>query len=206
MMKPLTEVVLAAGAVRLLPMRAEHAPALEAAGCAGGLHTMRETWVPGPGEGAQYVDEALCAQAAGTRWPWVVEWAKAGERGERGEIIGSSSYHDIVPGIGRLEIGHTWYAKHFQRTAVNTTCKLLLMKHAFESLECQLVGWRTGAENLTSQAAIERLGAKRDGVLRHHHKRRDGFVRDTVMYSMTAAEWPAAKAALQARLLARLAG
>ena len=113
-----------------------------------------------------------------------------------GSIVGSTSYHDIVASIDRLEIGYTWYAKSQQRTALNTRCKLLLMSHAFDTLRAQLVGWRTDIHNLASQRAIERLGAKKDGVLRHHYSRRDGTVRDTVMYSMTAAEWPAAREAL----------
>lgn len=197
-MKPLTEVELRLGPVCLLPLRREHAAALEAAGCADDLHQLRVTWVPGPGEGEAYVTRALTMQAAGTRWPWVITLEASGE------VIGSTSFHDIVADIDRLEIGHTWIAKRHQRGPVNTCCKLLLMTHAFEDLGAQLVGWRTGAENLASQAAIERLGARKDGVLRHHMRRRDGVVRDTVMYSMTAAEWPAAKAQLQARLQARL--
>jgi N-acetyltransferase len=192
----LQEITLVGGPVRLLPLRAEHAQALEQAGCLEDLHQLRVTWVPGPGEGQEYVEKALSQQATGARWPWVIEWAVTGE------LVGSTSFHDIVPTIARLEIGHTWIAKPWQRTVVNTHCKLLLMQHAFEDLEAALVGWRTDAQNLASQAAIERLGARKDGVLRHHHARRDGFVRDTVMYSMTAAEWPAAKARLCSRLAA----
>ncbi len=192
----LQEITLAGGPVRLLPMQPEHALPLEQAGCLEGLHQLRVTWIPGPGEGKEYVQKALSQKAAGARRPWVIEWAATGE------LIGSTSYHDIVPAIGRLEIGHTWIAKPWQRSIVNTQCKLLLMQHAFEDLQAALVGWRTGSENLASQAAIERLGAHKDGVLRHHLARRDGFVRDTVMYSMTAAEWPAAKARLRSRLAA----
>jgi RimJ/RimL family protein N-acetyltransferase len=120
-----------------------------------------------------------------------------------GEVIGSSSYHDIVPAVERLEIGYTWYAKSRQRTHVNASAKLLLMTHAFETLGARLVGWRTDNFNFASQRAIERLGARKDGVLRHHAVRRDGTIRDTVMYSMTAGEWPEAKAELQARLARR---
>jgi len=101
-----------------------------------------------------------------------------------------------VPAVERLEIGYTWYAKSVQRTDVNSTAKLLLMTHAFESLGAQLVGWRTDNFNFASQRAIERLGARKDGVLRHHALRRDGTVRDTVMYSLTAAEWPEVRAHL----------
>jgi hypothetical protein len=105
-----------------------------------------------------------------------------------------------VPGIKRVEIGWTWYRKSVQRSHVNTTCKLMLMQHAFETLGCPVVGWRTSHLNLASQRAIERLGAKRDGVIRHHAPHRDGTVRDTVMYSMLASEWPAAKEKLAQRL------
>jgi N-acetyltransferase len=117
-----------------------------------------------------------------------------------GAVIGSTSYHDIMPAVARLEIGYTWYGASHQRSAVNTTAKWLLMHHAFETLGAQLVGWRTDNHNLTSQRAIERLGAQKDGVVRHHAPRRDGTVRDTVMYSMTAAEWPAARQQLEAWL------
>jgi RimJ/RimL family protein N-acetyltransferase len=117
-----------------------------------------------------------------------------------GQVIGSSSYHDIVPAVERLEIGYTWYARSRQRSSVNTTAKWLLMQHAFETLGAQLVGWRTDIQNIASQRAIERLGAHKDGVLRHHALRRDGSVRDTVMYSLTAGEWPEVKANLEYQL------
>jgi RimJ/RimL family protein N-acetyltransferase len=112
------------------------------------------------------------------------------------EIVGSTRYHDVLPDVARLEIGYTWYARRFQRGHLNTTCKLLLLTHAFESLGAQTVGWRTDNFNWASQRAIERLGAKRDGVIRGHALRRDGTVRDTVMYSVTAGEWPEIKAHL----------
>ena len=118
------------------------------------------------------------------------------------EVIGSSSYHDILPAVDRLEIGYTWYARSRQRTHVNAAAKLLLMTHAFETLGAQVVGWRTDNFNFASQRAIERLGARKDGVIRHHALRRDGTVRDTVMYSMTVGEWPEAKAQLRWRLSA----
>ena len=114
-----------------------------------------------------------------------------------GEVLGSTSYHDIVPAIRRLEIGYTWYARRCQRTHINTTAKLLMLAHAFDTLGAQLVGWRTDNYNFASQRAIERLGARKDGVLRHHALRRDGTVRDTVMYSLTAGEWPEVRAHLQ---------
>lgn len=117
-----------------------------------------------------------------------------------GQIIGSTSYHDIVPAVERLEIGHTWYAASRQRSNVNTTAKWLLLQHAFETLGAKLVGWRTDNFNLASQRAIERLGARKDGVIRHHALRRDGTVRDTVMYSLAAGEWPEVKAHLEHQL------
>jgi N-acetyltransferase len=117
-----------------------------------------------------------------------------------GQVIGCTSYHDIVPALGRLEIGYTWYAASRQRSAVNTTAKWLLLRHAFEMLGAQLVGWRTDKDNLASQRAIERLGARKDGVIRHHALRRDGTVRDTVMYSLAACEWPEVKAHLEHQL------
>jgi RimJ/RimL family protein N-acetyltransferase len=113
-----------------------------------------------------------------------------------GTVLGCTSFHDIVPAVKRVEIGWTWYAKSSQRTAVNTTCKLLMLTHAFEVLGCHVVGWRTDNFNFASQNAIERLGAKKDGVLRGHALRRDGTIRDTVMYSLAQGEWPEVKAQL----------
>jgi RimJ/RimL family protein N-acetyltransferase len=188
-------VTLSAGPVRLVPMAREHAPGVEAAAADGQLWTVRVTSVPAPGEAAAYVDAALKGQADGHMLPFVVLDAD-------GTVLGTTRYHDIVPAVDRLEIGYTWYAKRMQRTAVNTTCKLLLLTHAFDTLGARLVGWRTDNFNYRSQKAIERLGAKKDGVLRHHALRRDGTVRDTVMYSLAAGEWPDVKAHLQ-DLLAR---
>ena len=105
-----------------------------------------------------------------------------------------------MPAVKRVEIGWTWYAQRYQRTHVNTGCKLLLMTHAFEALGCLVVGWRTDNFNFTSQRAIERLGAHKDGVIRGHALRRDGTIRDTVMYSLRAGEWPEVKAQLLYRL------
>ena len=117
-----------------------------------------------------------------------------------GRIVGSTRYHDIVPLVERLEIGYTWYARSRQRSHVNTTCKLLLLDHAFEALGCKVVGLRTDNFNFASQRAIEAIGAKKDGVIRHHAARRDGSVRDTVIYSILAGEWPAVKRHLESRL------
>ena len=115
-------------------------------------------------------------------------------------ILGTTRYHDIVPAIDRVEIGYTWYAKSWQRSHVNTSCKLLLLTHAFEGLGCKVVGFRTDKFNFVSQRAIEQLGAKRDGLIRHFSTRRDGSARDVVMYSIIASEWPEVKFHLEQRL------
>ena len=190
-------VTLVQGRVRLVPMTLAHEVGLRQAAADGALWQIRVTSVPEPDGTRAYIDKALAQQLAGDRLPFVV---LVDGDGGRDEVVGTTSYHDIVPRIDRLEIGYTWYAKRYHRSFVNTTCKLLLMQHAFEALDAQLVGWRTDCENFASQAAIERLGARKDGVLRHHMQRRDGTVRDTVMYSMRPDEWPAAKARLVERL------
>ena len=189
-----TPVTLAAGPIRLEPLTLDHVPGLQAAAADGELWNLRFTSVPAPHEARTYVETALQGQAAGHRLPFAVLDAATGE------VLGSTSYHDIVPAIARVEIGYTWYAQRVQRSAVNTTAKLLLLTHAFETLGAQLVGWRTDNFNHASRRAIERLGAKRDGVLRHHALRRDGTVRDTVMYSLAAGEWPEVKAHLNWQL------
>lgn len=187
-------VTLERDPVRLVPLGLEHEAGLKAAAADGALWNLRVTSVPEPAQTRSYIETALAGRQAGHRLAFAVLDAASGE------VIGCTSYHDIVPAIDRLEIGWTWYARRVQRSAVNTTAKLLLMTHAFETLGAQLVGWRTDIDNLASQRAIERLGAKKDGVLRHHALRRDGTVRDTVMYSLTAGEWPDVKARLNWQL------
>jgi RimJ/RimL family protein N-acetyltransferase len=193
MLKP-EPITLQSGSVRLEPMTRDHAAGLEAAARDGELWNLRVTSVPAPGETADYIEAALKGRDKGHMLPFVVTDVASGR------VIGSTRYHDIVPAVERVEIGYTWYGKSWQRTHVNTTCKLLLMTHAFETLGAQLVGWRTDNYNFASQRAIERLGAKKDGVLRHHNPRRDGTIRDTVMYSLLAGEWPEVKAHLQYQL------
>ncbi len=193
-MRKVEPVSLANDDVRLEPLGLQHVDGLKRAAADGELWTLRVTSVPDPDDTRGYVERALQAFAEGHRLAFAVIDAKSGE------VIGSSSYHDIVPAVERLEIGYTWYAKSRQRTAVNAGAKLLLMTHAFDTLGAQLVGWRTDNFNFASQRAIERLGARRDGVLRHHALRRDGTVRDTVMYSLAVGEWPEARAELRARL------
>jgi RimJ/RimL family protein N-acetyltransferase len=193
-MLAVSPITLADEHVRLEPLGLHHVEGLKRAAADGELWTIRVTSVPDPDDTRGYVERALQAFAEGHRLAFAVLDARSGE------VIGSSSYHDIVPAVERLEIGYTWYAKSRQRTHVNASAKLLLMTHAFETLGARLVGWRTDNFNFASQRAIERLGARKDGVLRHHAVRRDGTIRDTVMYSMAAGEWPEAKAELTARL------
>ncbi|UXC18164.1 GNAT family N-acetyltransferase [Comamonas squillarum] len=176
--------------VLLTPLTLAHEAGLRAAAQDGELWNIRVTSVPEPENTRAYIEQALAMREAGSRMPFaVVDEAS-------GQLLGTSSYHDIVPALKRVEIGYTWYARSVQRSHVNTTCKLLLLTHAFETLGAAVVGWRTDNYNFASQRAIERLGAKKDGVIRHHAPRRDGTVRDTVLYSMLAGEWPEAKAQL----------
>ena len=180
-------VTLQQGGIALVPLGLGHADGLRAAAQDGELWTLRITSVPEPHEVQTYIQTALQTD---NRLAFAVTHASTGE------VLGSTSYHDIVPSVKRVEIGYTWYAARCQRTHVNTTVKLLMLAHAFEKLGCHVVGWRTDNFNFASQQAIERLGAQKDGVLRGHALRRDGTIRDTVMYSMRAGEWPEAKAQL----------
>ena len=193
-MRAVEPVTLDDGRVRLEPLGLHHLGGLTRAAADGELWTLRIANVPDRDDAQGYIERALQGRAEGHRLAFAVIDAASGE------VIGSSSYHDIVPKLDRIEIGHTWYGKSRQRTHVNASAKMLLMTHAFETLGARLVGWRTDNFNHASQRAIERLGARRDGVIRHHALRSDGTVRDTVMYSMTAGEWPEAKAELQSRL------
>lgn len=187
-------VVLERSPIRLEPLGCEHVAGLREAAADGALWELWFTRVPAPEETGAYVATAGKGLADGHMLPWAVRDA------ESGAIIGSTRYHDIVPAIDRVEIGYTWYAKSRQRTHVNTTCKLMLLTHAFDTLGCQVVGLRTDNFNFSSQRAIEALGAKRDGVLRHHAPRADGTARDTYMYSILAAEWSDVKRHLELRL------
>jgi len=189
-MRPVEPVTLERAPVRLVPLGLEHEDGLKRAAADGALWNLRVTSVPEPEQTRAYIETALQGRTQGHRFAFAVLDSASGE------VIGCSSYHDIVPAVERLEIGWTWYAASRQRSAVNTTAKLLLMQHAFETLGARLVGWRTDNYNFASQRAIERLGARKDGVLRHHALRRDGTVRDTVMYSLAAGEWPEVKAHL----------
>ena len=176
--------------VRLEPLALAHEEGLRAAAADGELWKLRVTSVPEPEGTRAYIESALAMREQGHRFAFAVV------NDATGQVLGSTSYHDILPAVKRVEIGYTWYAKSVQRTHVNTTCKLLMMGHAFDTLGCHVVGWRTDNYNFASQRAIERLGARKDGVLRGHALRRDGTIRDTVMYSMRAGEWPEARAQL----------
>jgi len=183
-------VTLSLRGITLEPLALHHEDGLRAAATDGELWKLRITSVPEPGQTRQYIEDALAARTAGHRFAFAVLDTATGT------VLGTTSFHDIVPAIRRLEIGWTWYARRVQRSHVNSSCKLLLMTHAFEALHCHVVGWRTDNFNFASQAAIERLGARKDGVLRGHALRRDGTIRDTLMYSMRSGEWPEAKAQL----------
>jgi RimJ/RimL family protein N-acetyltransferase len=194
LVNPVLPVSLTDGRVRLEPLGTAHLEGLLAAAADGELWNLRVTSVPDPADTAAYIERALKHRAEGHRLAFAVIDVASGR------VLGSTSYHDIVPAVERVEIGYTWYARVVQRTHVNTASKRLLLGHAFEGLGAKLVGFRTDNFNVASQRAIERLGAKRDGVLRHHFLRRDGTVRDTVMYSITVGEWPEVKAHLDWQL------
>jgi RimJ/RimL family protein N-acetyltransferase len=187
-------VTLSLRGITLEPLALHHEDGLRAAAADGQLWKLRVTSVPEPERTRQYIEDALAMREAGNRFAFAVIASTTGQ------VLGSSSYHDILPAVKRVEIGYTWYAQSVQRSHVNSTCKLLMMTHAFETLGCHVVGWRTDNFNFASQAAIERLGAQKDGIIRGHALRRDGTIRDTVMYSMRSGEWPEARAQLLSAL------
>jgi len=187
-------VTLEGHGVRLEPLAPSHEEELAAAAADGRLWELFYTFVPPREKTGAYIAEALAGQKAGHMLPWAVRESKTGA------IVGSTRFHDIDAPIDRVEIGYTWYALAWQRTHVNAACKRLLLGHAFESLGCRVVGFRTDNFNIPSQRAIEALGARRDGVLRHHKLRPDGSVRDSVMYSILTTEWPDVKKHLDLRL------
>ena len=180
--------------VRLEPLQLEHQHALSTAAADGELWKLWFTSVPEPEGMRAYIEAALEGQRVGHMLAWVVRELS------NDQVVGSTRYHDIVRAADRVEIGYTWYARARQRSHVNTACKLMLMEHAFKTLNCGVIGLRTDNFNFVSQRAIEALGAKKDGVIRHHHPRRDGSVRDTVLYSIVASEWPDVRRHLQQRL------
>ncbi|NML86271.1 GNAT family N-acetyltransferase [Polaromonas sp.] len=183
-------VTLCARGVELVPLALEHESGLRAAAADGELWKLRVTSVPEPAQTRAYIETALAACQEGHRFAFAVRDLASGT------VLGSSSFHDILPAVKRVEIGYTWYAARCQRTHINSTAKLLMLTHAFETRACNVVGWRTDNFNPASQRAIERLGARKDGVIRGHALRRDGTIRDTVMYSLRVGEWPEVKAQL----------
>jgi RimJ/RimL family protein N-acetyltransferase len=187
-------VTLERDGIRLEPMTPAHRDAIAAAASDGELWKLWYTSVPEPDQVGAYIADALAGQSAGTRLPWVVRELTGGA------IIGCTSFHDIIAASDRVEIGWTWYGASWQRSRVNTVCKLLLFTHAFDTLGCKVVGLRTDNFNFQSQRAIEALGAKKDGVIRHHMTRRDGTARDTVIYSVLVEEWRDVRRNLEARL------
>ena len=193
-MIPPRPTVLEGHGVRLEPLAREHYDGLVAAAGDGELWTLWFTSVPAPAETHAYIEAALAGQDAGHMLPWAVREL------DSGAIVGSTRYHDIVAAVDRVEIGYTWYARRCQKSHVNTACKLLLVGHAFDELGCAVVGFRTDNFNFASQAAIAALGARQDGVIRHHQSRRDGTARDTVMFSILATEWRDVKRHLELRL------
>jgi N-acetyltransferase len=195
-MKEPRPVTLEANGISLEPLTSVHAPELALAAGDGDLWELWFTSVPAGNEeaAARYIDFALTGQQAGHMLPWVVR------EQHTGTVVGTTRYHDIIQAAHRVEIGYTWYATRCQRTHINTTCKLLLFQHAFEALDCGVVGLRTDNFNFRSQRAIEALGAKKDGVIRHYKPRADGSIGDTVMYSVLDHEWPDVKRHLELRL------
>jgi RimJ/RimL family protein N-acetyltransferase len=190
----LVPITLEGHGIRLEPLTLEHEADLSAAAGDGELWNLWFTSVPKPEETKTYIETALAGYQAGHMLPWVVRELTTGK------IVGSTRYHDVIANIDRVEIGYTWYAKSWQKSHVNTVCKLLLLAHAFDTLGCKVVGLRTDNFNFNSQKAIEGLGAKKDGILRHHAIRRDGSVRDSVMYSILVTEWVGVKQHLKFRL------
>ncbi|PYP79826.1 MAG: GNAT family N-acetyltransferase [Gemmatimonadetes bacterium] len=187
-------VTLEGHGVRLEPLTLAHEAGVRLAASDGRLWELWYTAVPAPDQVAQYIATANEGMAAGHMLPWAVRDAASGD------VLGSTRYHDIVPAVDRVEIGYTFYAQRCQRSHVNTACKLLLLGHAFETVGCRVVGLRTDNFNFRSQRAIEGIGAKRDGVIRHHAPRRDGTARDTYIYSILLDEWPDVKRHLTSRL------
>lgn len=191
--------VLSGTHVSLEPLRSEHADGLRAVVKDGRLWELVYTNVPRPEDMDAYIGKALEKQSAGEQQAFVV-------RDAAGVIAGSTRFYELDPDTPRLQIGYTWYARRVQRTGLNTEAKLLLLAHAFETLGCASVGLETSSLNLASQAAIARLGAQREGVIRHHLRHRDGSLRDTINFSIIDAEWPTVKCNLQARLAAHAHG
>jgi N-acetyltransferase len=190
-------IALERSGIRLEPLASQHRDEIARAAADGELWNLWFTGVPRPEETDAWLAAALTGQEKGHMLPWAVRDVASGK------IVGTTRYHDIIAEVDRVEIGYTWYSQSWQRTHLNTTCKLMLLAHAFDDLGCKVVGLRTDNFNFRSQRAIEALGAKKDGVIRHHQPRRDGSARDTVMYSILVHEWPDVRRHLELRLARR---
>jgi RimJ/RimL family protein N-acetyltransferase len=190
----LQRVTLEGHGVRLEPLVPGHGDALAAAASDGRLWELWFTSVPTVQEVPAYIALALAGEREGSMLAWAVR-----ELGT-GTIVGTTRYYDVAAAVHRVEIGYTWYAARWQRSHVNSACKLLLLAHAFDDLRCGVVALRTDRFNFASQRAIEGLGAHKDGVIRQHQLRRDGTVRDSVFYSILAEEWPDVRRHLELRL------
>jgi N-acetyltransferase len=193
-MPTLTPVSLQDDHVLLEPLDLYHAPHLEAAAADGRLWELWFTSAPAPGQAHAYIQKALDGLTANAMLPFAVREKSSGD------IVGTTRFYEFDPALPRIAIGYTWYAKRWQKSHLNTACKRLLLQHAFETLQCVAVEFHTDGRNLDSQRAIERLGARRDGVLRAHKRRPDGTLRDTVCYSIIASEWPDVSRWLEMRL------
>ncbi|HEX5580113.1 MAG TPA: GNAT family protein [Gemmatimonadaceae bacterium] len=196
---PLAAVTLTGRHVRLVPLGEEHLPALCAVGLDPELWRLTVSRVASEADMGRYVAEALAARDRGTALPFVTTLA------DDGRVVGSTRLANYAPTHRRVEIGWTWIARPWQRSAVNTEAKLLMLAHAFDTLGCERVELKTDALNERSRAAILRLGATEEGTLRRHTVTEGGRVRDTVYFSILADEWPAVRERLQARLMAGLA-
>ena len=193
--RPFIEPVTLRGAhASLEPLATGHLDAIRAAAADGALWRLWYTSVPAPETTATWLEKALDARKRQGAMPFAVR------DNASGDIVGSTRYFNVDAPNRRLEIGHTWYAKRVQRTAVNTECKLLLLTHAFEQLQCIAVELRTHILNTQSRRAIERIGAKLDGILRNHMRMPNGTLRDTVVYSIIESEWPTVRAHLHWQL------
>ncbi len=188
--QPLDPVILDGQYVRLIPLQREHSGALETAVRDGEVWKVWYTYVPAPEEMAAEIDRRLELWRLGQMLPFAVMETRTGE------IVGTTSYMNIHAAIRRVEIGTTWYARRVRRTALNTEAKLLLLRYAFEQLRCIAVELRVHSLNRESRRAVERLGAKLDGILRNHDLAKNGTLRDTCVYSILPGEWPTIEAHL----------
>ena len=187
-------VTLERSGIRLEPLTSVHRDGIARAAADGELWNLWFTGVPRPEETDAWLEAALKGQEKGHMLPWAVRDVASSK------VVGTTRYHDIIAEVDRVEIGYTWYSQRWQRTHLNTTCKLMLLTHAFDDLGCKVVGLRTDNFNFRSQRAIDALGAKKDGLIRHHQPRRDGSARDSVMYSILVHEWPDVRRHLELRL------